>query len=115
MKIIKQSPAKGFVLIEILLVMFVIILLLPKSVIKAPYPSLNVENLILLRQLEAIARRKTIVLDEKICPMHNCWFNPKGNINKPVTINFDERGVNYELVIWLGFGRFKIEERVSDD
>jgi hypothetical protein len=115
LRITRLRPDNGFALIEILIVMFFIAIAVSGNVIKVPIASSDIENQILLRQLEAMAKRKTILLDEEICPMQNCWFNPRGNINKPVIIEFNQKGVWYELVIWLGFGRFKVTERIFDD
>ena len=115
MKITVRRYDKGFTLIEILIVIFVMTLTFFVIKIKIPESSLDVENEIVASQLEAIAKRKTIYLDEEICPILNCWFNAKGNINKPVTLYIEQGGIKYELVIWLGFGRFKITKRIFND
>lgn len=100
---------------EFLIVLFVISLMLPMNFKVSESVYTNIENKIVLSQLEAIANRKTVLLDTDICPMRNCWYNSRGNINKSKTFIIERKGVQYELVIWLGFGRFKISERVSDD
>lgn len=115
MKIIRQSSNKGFILTELLIVLLIISLMLPLNLNTVEIKKSNIENRIVLSQLEAIANRKTVLIDADICPLRNCWYNPRGNINKSRTINIEQRGVQYELVIWLGFGRFKISERIFDD
>lgn len=115
MKITKPRSDNGFVLTELLILLLVMTLILPVNFIKLPKPSIDIENRIILNQLEAIAKRRTVHLDEEVCPMRDCWFNARGNINKPTTILHNQKGVYYELVIWLGFGRFKISKGISDD
>lgn len=115
MKIIEQKPGNGFALTDVIIVFFLIAMLFPLMIIEEPDVYFDFENQIILSQLEAMAKRKTVVLDEVICPSQNCWYNFKGNINKPVIIHLLQKGVPYELVIWLGFGRFEISERISDD
>lgn len=115
MKIIRQSSNRGFILTELLIVLLVISLLLPINIKNFESKFTNIENKIILSQLEAMANRKTVLIDTVICPLRNCWYNPRGNINKSKKIKIERREVQYELVIWLGFGRFKITERLSDD
>jgi hypothetical protein len=115
LKAIKHPSDEGFILIELLIVFTVISLLLPTNHLKDFLLHTDIENLIISNQLEAMATRKTVVIDSKICPLRDCWYNPKGNINKSKTLIIEEGGFQYELVIWLGFGRFKITKRLSDD
>jgi hypothetical protein len=103
------------VIIEVMVVLLVITLLLPTAHAKRTDSAISIENLIMVSQLEAMATRKSVFLGSELCPLHDCWFNPRGNINKSRTIFLTRKGRRYELVIWLGFGRFKIKERFSDD
>lgn len=115
MKEIRQGADDGFVIIELLVVFLILTLILPTKQLNNINISEDIENKIISNQLEAMAYRKTVVIDSKICPKRDCWFNPKGHINKARTLIVHQGGKQYELVIWLGFGRFKINERVSDD
>lgn len=115
MKTIRRSSDKGFILIEFLIVLLVISFILPMNIKENIDVSKDIGNTIILNQLEAMANRKTVLIDSDICPLRNCWFNPRGNVNKSKTIKIEQRGLQYELVIWLGFGRFKIKERLFDD
>ncbi|MBV1709028.1 MAG: prepilin-type N-terminal cleavage/methylation domain-containing protein [Erysipelothrix sp.] len=115
MKAIRHPSDKGFILVELLIVFTVIGLLLPTNLLKDFPLYTDFENRIISNQLEAMATRKTVVIDSMICPLRDCWFNPKGNINQSRTLIIEEGGLQYELVIWLGFGRFKISKRLSDD
>ncbi len=115
MKIIKPLSVKGFVLTEILIVLFVISLMLPMYYQDFVFYNTDVKNRIIVSQLEAMAKRKTVLIDTDICPQRNCWFNPRGNVNKSRTVIIEQEGVLHEVVIWLGFGRFKISERIFDD
>jgi hypothetical protein len=103
------------VLIEVLMVFLVIALLLPATHITGSDSDIGIENMIIYSQLEAMATRKSVYLGSEICPLNDCWFNPRGNINKSSTIFIMRKERYYELVLWLGFGRFRIKERVSDD
>jgi prepilin-type N-terminal cleavage/methylation domain-containing protein len=115
LKAIKPEFARGFVLIEVMIVLLVITLLLPATHINNVYSDNGIENMIIYSQLKAIATRKPVFLDSQLCPLNDCWFNPRGNINKSRTIFLMRKERNYELVIWLGFGRFRVKERFSDD
>jgi hypothetical protein len=115
LRIIRQVSADGFAVTEVMIVLFLIVLIFPVKMMKEPQITMDIENQIILRQLEAMANRKTVLLDEEICQSQNCWFNPRGNINKPAIIRLTKKGVPYELVIWLGFGRFKVSKGISDD
>lgn len=115
LRIIKLKSDNGFALTDVIIVLFLIAMIFPFKFIKEPDVYLDIENQIILSQLEAMSKRKTVILDEEICPSQNCWFNSKGNINRPAIIHLIQKGVPYELVIWLGFGRFEISERISYD
>lgn len=88
-------------------------LILPLSYKDFNFYDSDIGNSVISSQLEAIARRKTIVISNDICPRSNCWFNPRGNINQSRTISIERKGIQHELVIWLGFGRFKISKGFS--
>jgi prepilin-type N-terminal cleavage/methylation domain-containing protein len=115
LKAIRQKSDDGFVLIELLIVLLIIGLALPAKHFRNLDETYNIEYSIITNQLEAMAHRKHVVIDSKICPLRNCWFNPKGNINKSRKLIIHQGGTQYELVIWLGFGRFKINKRISYD
>jgi hypothetical protein len=92
LRIIKLSSVKGFVLTEILIVLFVISLMLPMYYQDFVFHNAEAKNLIILSQLEAMAKRKTILMDNEICPQRDCWFNPRGNVNRSRTLIFEKRG-----------------------
>lgn len=75
----------------------------------------DVQNSLITTQLKAMASRNRVMMDSFICPDKNCWFNAKGNINASRTFIFLKGGKTYELVQWLGFGRFQITDWIHAD
>ncbi len=112
MKTIRRSSDKGFALIEIILVLLIFSLLLPVGYNFNTQTEESIENMIITSQIKALATRSVVMVDHSICPMGDCWFNAKGNINRAKTLVVDKGGQNVELVFWLGFGRFRIKQRI---
>lgn len=109
MKTISQDSDKGFTLIEVILVLLAFSFFTTVGFRMFQPSEINIENTIITSQIKAMALRSSIMLDVQICPAADCWFNAKGNINKARSLIIKLGEKNVELVIWLGFGRFKIK------
>jgi hypothetical protein len=102
-------------MIELLLALIVISMFTPVNYKLFTIHVSDIHNSLITTQIKAMASRDRVMIDPLICPERNCWFNAKGNINIARTHIFTEREKTYELVQWLGFGRFRITERFLTD
>ncbi len=57
-------------------------------------------------QLTAIAFHKTVDL-KHLSSQNNIYFNHRGNINHAQSIRISRNGYAYDLVFFLGFGRYE--------
>lgn len=96
--VVKQVN-KGFTLIEVLVVMFIISVFSVIFMLPVYISSANTSLNILDVQLEAMAKSERVYLNDSI------WFNERGNINQAITTNLK----GFTCVFQLGFGRFKCE------
>lgn len=115
MKTIRPDSDKGFVMTELLLVLMLISMLVPVNYKPLAVKDSDAYNSLITTQLKAMATRSRVMMNPLICPERSCWFNAKGNINTARTHIFKEGGKTYVLVQWLGFGRFRITERILTD
>ncbi len=112
-KIIKPACHKGYSLLELLIVMMIVgsILiatgpLLAYTVYHKEYTQRIINYEIINAQLKAIAFHKTVTLMH-LSNQNKIYFNHRGNINHAQSLRVIRNGYIYDVVFFLGFGRYE--------
>lgn len=114
LKTTKLAYHKGYSLLELLIVMMIVgsILiasgpLLSYAVVHKDYTTRLIDYEIINAQLTAIALHKNVFL-KHLSNQDNIYFNHRGNINRAQSIPLYRHGYGFDLVFFLGFGRYEL-------